>query len=234
MKLKKREQVILTLSCVLMGFLFVVLLEAQRDAGSQRVGQEVSVPNLIQIEQENQQISVDNERLQEELAKYAQSQSASALADQQLQAAIMGAGGIAVMGQGLRITLNDSKTIADWSDTNNYIHDIYIRTILNALWNGGAEAISVNDQRVTTNTEVFCAGSYIQINGTRQIPPYIINAIGEPNNLSSALDFYVWYKLADLQKEYGITRNLEVLQEVMIPAAKLPNYRYAEPVKEEL
>lgn len=234
MKLKKREQVILTLSCVLMGFLFVVLLEAQRDAGRQRIGQEASVPNLIQIEQENQQISVDNERLQQELAKYAQSQSASALAEQQLQAAIMGAGGIAVSGQGLRITLNDSKTIADWSDTNNYIHDIYIRTILNALWNGGAEAISVNDQRVTTNTEVFCAGSYIQINGTRQIPPYIINAIGEPSNLSSALDFYVWYKLADLQKEYGIIRNLEALQEVIIPAAKMPNYRYAEPVKEEI
>ena len=234
MKLKKREQVILTLSCVLMGFLFVVLLEAQRDAGRQRIGQEASVPNLIQIEQENQQISVDNERLQQELAKYAQSQSASALAEQQLQAAIMGAGGIAVSGQGLRIILNDSKTIADWSDTNNYIHDIYIRTILNALWNGGAEAISVNDQRVTTNTEVFCAGSYIQINGTRQIPPYIINAIGEPSNLSSALDFYVWYKLADLQKEYGIIRNLEALQEVIIPAAKMPNYRYAEPVKEEI
>lgn len=233
MMLKRKEGVILTLSCVMIGFLFVVLVKAQGNIGGQRTGQEVSVPNLIQIEQENQQISVDNEKLKQELAKYAQNQSASELADQQLQAAMMGAGGMAVSGQGLRIILNDSKTIADWSDANNYIHDIYIRTILNALWNGGAEAISVNDQRVTTNTEVFCAGSYIQINGTRQIPPYIINAIGEPSNLSSALDFYVWYKLADLQKEYGITRDLEVLPEVIIPAAKLPNYRYAEPVKEE-
>lgn len=217
---------------MLIGFLFIVLFKANGVTGSQGTRQEASVPSLIQTEQENQQISMDNERLQQELAKYTQSQSASVLADQQLKEAKMGAGAIEVIGPGIRITLDDSKNIEEWSDGNNYIHDIYIRTILNALWNGGAEAISVNNQRVTTNTEVFCAGSYIQINGTRQIPPYIINAIGETSNLSSALDFYVWYKLADLQKQYGITRNLEILKKITIPAAKLRDYHYAEPVKE--
>ena len=113
-----------------------------------------------------------------------------------------------------------------------YDPEQYIRYILNALWNGVAEAVAVNGQRVTTNTEVYCLGSYIQINGTPQMPPYVIDAIGDTNNLSAALKFYHWDELGVLQQQYGITRKLEVLKEDMIPAGKLRDYHYAEPVKE--
>jgi len=232
MKLEKREQSLLGLASILLGFLFIVLLKAQGVAGSQIARSETAVPSLIQSEQANQQLSADNEKIQGELDKYAQGQSTSVLANQQLQEAEMNAGLVAVTGPGLRITLDDSKSVTKAVDANNYIHEQYIRAIFNALWNGGAEAIAVNGQRVTTNTEVFCAGSYIQINGTRQMPPYVIEAIGDTNNLSSALNFYVWYQLGDLQKQYGITRKLEVLDKVMIPAGKLRDYKYAQPAKE--
>ncbi|MDR3586798.1 MAG: DUF881 domain-containing protein [Desulfosporosinus sp.] len=235
MQLEKRERSLLGLASIVIGFLFIVLLKTQGAAGGQVTRQETAVPSLIQTEQENQQISVDNERLQLELAKYAQGQSASTLADQQLQEAQMNAGMIAVNGPGVRITLDDSKRVAiGQEDPSSFlIHEQYIREIFNALWNGGAEAVAVNGQRVTTNTEVFCGGSYIQINGTRQMPPYVIDAIGDTNNLSSSLRFYfVWDKLGDFQLQYGITRKLEVLKEAVIPAGKLRNYHYAEPVKE--
>ena len=235
MQLEKRERSLLGLASIVIGFLFIVLLKTQGAAGSQVTRQETAVPSLIQTEQENQQISVDNERLQLELSKYAQGQSASTLADQQLQEAQMNAGMIAVNGPGVRITLDDSKRVAiGQEDPSSFlIHEQYIREIFNALWNGGAEAVAVNGQRVTTNTEVFCGGSYIQINGTRQMPPYVIDAIGDTNNLSSSLRFYfVWDKLGDFQLQYGITRKLEVLKEAVIPAGKLRDYHYAEPVKE--
>ncbi|MDR3543186.1 MAG: DUF881 domain-containing protein [Desulfosporosinus sp.] len=234
MQLEKRERSLLGLASIVIGFLFIVLLKTQGAAGSQVTRQETAVPSLIQTEQENQQISVDNERIQQELAKYAQGQSASALADQQLQEAQMNAGMIAVSGPGVRITLDDSKraAIGEEDPSNFLIHEQYIREIFNALWNGGAEAVAVNGLRVTTNTEVFCGGSYIQINGTRQMPPYVIDAIGDTNNLASALRFYGWDKLGDFQQQYGITRKLEVLKEAVIPAGKLRNYHYAEPVKE--
>ncbi|HEY8910270.1 MAG TPA: DUF881 domain-containing protein [Desulfosporosinus sp.] len=232
MKLDTRERSLLGLASILVGFLFIVLLRAQGVAGSQGARQDTAVPSLIQTEQENQQLSTDNEKTQLELSKYAQGQSASTLANQQLQEAQMNAGLIEVTGPGLQITLDDSKSVDKGVDANNLIHEQYIRAIFNALWNGGAEAIAVNGQRVTTNTEVFCAGSYIQINGTRQMPPYVIEAIGETSNLSSALNFYVWYQLADLQKQYGITRKLEVLDKVTAPAGKLRDYHYAVPVKE--
>ncbi len=232
MKLEKRERSLLGLASILLGFLFVILLKTQGAAGSQAALQETAVPSLIQTEQENQQLSDENEKIQLELVKYAQGQSASTLANQQVEEAKMNAGLIAVTGPGIRITLDDSKSVAEEVDVNNYIHEQYIRAIFNALWNGGAEAIAVNDQRVTTNTEVFCAGSYIQINGSRQMPPYVIQAIGDTSNLSSALKFYVWYQLGDLQKQYGITRELEVLDKVVIPAGRLRDYHYSLPVKE--
>jgi uncharacterized protein YlxW (UPF0749 family) len=218
---------------MLIGFIFIVLLKANGVSG-QVVLQKTSVPSFIQTEQENQQLSVDNGKLQLELAKYAQVESASTLANQQLQEAKMNAGLIGATGPGLRITLDDSKraAVGEEDPILFLIHEGDIRGIFNALWNGGAEAIAVNGQRVTTNTEVFCSGSYIQINGTRQMPPYVIEAIGDTNVLLGAFNFYGWSKLGDLQKQNGVTRKLEVLSNVVIPAGKLRDYHFAVPVKE--
>jgi uncharacterized protein YlxW (UPF0749 family) len=234
MNLENRERSLLGLGSILIGFLFIMLLKAQGAAGNQTIRQETAIPSLVQTEQENQQISVENDKLQQELAKYAQGQSASTLANQQLQEAQMNAGLVSVSGPGIRITLDDSKRVAQGQDDPNsyYIHEQYIREIFNALWNGGAEAIAVNGQRVTSNTEVFCGGSFIQINGTRQMPPYVIEAIGDKNNLTAALKFYGWDKLGDFQQQYGITRKLEIIQNAIAPAGKLREYHYAQPVKE--
>ncbi len=235
MQLNKNERSLLGLACFLLGFLFIILLKAQGVTGSQVRLQETAMPSLIQTEQENQHLSVDNENLQLELAKYAQAQNASTLFNQQLKEAKMNAGLIGVAGPGLRITLDDSKRSAVGGEDQMLfvIHEQYIREIFNALWNGGAEALAVNGQRVMTNTEVYCSGSYIQINGTRQIPPYVIDAIGDTSTLLGALNFYgLWSKLGDLQQKEGITRKLEVLSKVVIPAGKLRDYHYAEPVKE--
>jgi len=234
MQMYKRDQSLLVLASMLLGFLFIILLKANGVSGSQLILQKTSVPSLIQTDQENQQLSADNERIKQELAKYAQDQSATALANQQLQDAKMNAGLIGVTGPGLRITLDDSMrtAVGDEDPMLFVIHEQYIRDIFNALWNGGAEAIAVNGQRVTINTEVYCLGSYIQINGTRQMPPYVIEAIGDTNTLSGAFNFYSWFKLGDLQQQYGITRRLEVLSKAVIPAGKLPDYHYAKPVKE--
>jgi len=235
MQMDKRERSLLGLASVLLGFLFIILLKTQGAAGSQMVLPETAVPSLIQTEQENQLLSAENEKIQLEVGKYTQGQSASTLANQQLQDAKMNAGLVEVFGQGLRITLDDSKRVVKEQDDPKLflIHEQYIRGIFNALWNGGAEAIAVNGQRVTINTEVFCSGSYIQISGTRQMPPYIIEAIGDTNTLKSALNFYYdWFRLGDLQDQNGITRKIEVLSKVVIPAGKLREYHYAEPVKE--
>ena len=146
----------------------------------------------------------------------------------------MNAGLIEVAGPGLQITLDDLQhsAVGEEDPMLFIIHEGDIRGIFNALWNGGAEAIAVNGQRVTINTEVYCLGSYIQINGTRQMPPYVIDAIGDVSILSGAFNFYGWDKLGSLQKQNGVTRKLEALSRVVIPAGPVRNYHFAEPVKE--
>lgn len=234
MRLKKSEQILIGAAAVLIGFLFVVLLKTQTVWGIQQENQAAALPSLIQTEMENQQLAIENETLRSELEKYFQGKSASELLNQQLQEAKMNAGLVDITGPGIRITLDDSKqTVLEDENINLFvIHEEYIRDIFNALWNGGAEAIAVNRQRVMTNTEVFCSGSYIQINGTRQMPPYIIEAIGDTNALNSALNFYGWFKLGDLQEQNGIVRQLETIDSITIPKGRLRAYYYAEPVKE--
>lgn len=234
MKLEKREQFLLGSACILIGFLFVILVKTQVVVGKQQESQNAAVPSLIQTEQENQKLADENEKLILELEKYAQGKSASELANQQLQEAKANAGLVRVQGPGLRITLDDSKNVVPEGENGNLyvIHEEYIREIFNALWNGGAEAIAVNGQRVTTYTEVFCSGSYIQINGTRQMAPYVIEAVGDTDTLKLALNFYGWFRLGDLQEQNGITRKLETLNEIVIPKGKLRAYYHAEPVKE--
>ncbi|HBV85357.1 MAG TPA: hypothetical protein DEF42_01530 [Desulfosporosinus sp.] len=236
MKWEKKDRTLLGLASMLIGFLFIVLLKSNVVYGSKGVWQETSIPILIQINKENQQLSLENKKLKLEVEKYMQVQSTSDLYNQQLKEAKMNAGLISVTGPGLRITLDDSKrVVGEKEDPMSFIiHEEYIRDILNALWNGGAEAIAVNGQRIMANTEVFCSGSYIQINVTRQMPPYVIEVTGDVRDLSSSLEFYRWFQLGYLQQQNGITRNIEVLSKVVIPAGKLPEYHYAEPVKGDI
>ena len=236
MKLKKSEQLLMGMAALFIGFLFVVLLKTQTAWGIQQESQDAAVPSLVQTELENQQLVLENENLSLELDRYFQGKSATELVYLQLQEAKMNAGLVDVTGPGVRITLDDSSRMIIANDDINLfvIHEEYIRDIFNALWNGGAEAIAVNGQRVMTNTEVFCSGSYIQINGTRQMPPYIIEAIGDTNALNSALSFYGWFRLGDLQEQNGIVRKLEAVETITIPKGKLRPYYHAEPVKEEI
>ncbi|MHB1652455.1 MAG: DUF881 domain-containing protein [Desulfitobacteriaceae bacterium] len=232
-RFRDKKYVLVALATMTVGFLFITLLKAQGLAGSPPQ-QEVTLPSLIQIEQENQQLATDNDKLRQELAKYAQGTSAATLAMQQLQDMKMSAGLVAVSGPGVRITLDDALSKGANEDPQNYvIHEAYIRLLVNILWNGGAEAIAVNGQRVMSYTEVFCSGAYIQINGTRQMPSYVVEAIGDVRDLQSALKFaYTWDQLGNFQQQYGITRRLEVVDGLHIPAGGLRKYQYAEPVKE--
>lgn len=234
MALSKKGRLLVTMALGIVGFLFVILLKTNGTQGAQAVRADAAIPSLVQTEQENLQLANDNEKLRQELSKYSEGQNATLLAHQQLLQEQINAGLSEIKGEGIRITLDDAQTRTNSADDPNYylIHEEYIRQIVNWLWNGGAEAISVNGQRITSATEVFCSGSYIQINGTRQMAPYVIEAVGDAHNLQSALKFYFWDRLGEYQQQYGITRKLEVPTEIItIPAGQTKKFKFAEPVK---
>jgi len=234
MNLPKQGKVMLTVAGLILGFLFISLIRSA-DTDSTTTRTDTTVASLIQIGQENDQLRQDIVQLQEELAKFQEGQNASKVVLEQLEKAKRNAGLTKVTGPGVRITLDDSpvRDIEDEDIGLYVIHEEYIRRIVNILWHGGAEAIAVNGQRIMANTEIYCSGAFIQIGQTRQMPPYVIEAVGDVSYLQSALNFYFWDRLGEYQKQYGIVRTLEIPTEpIVIPAGKPYQFRHAEPVKE--
>ncbi len=98
------------------------------------------------------------------------------------------AGLVDVKGPGVTIKLDDAParqpdTPLDWQ----IIHDQDIRVILNDLKKAGAEAISVNGERIAPMSEQVCAGPTVLINGNRHPVPFIIEAIGDPDTLYNSI-----------------------------------------------
>ena len=78
-----------------------------------------------------------------------------------------------VVGPGVIVSLADAETIPQGQDPGAcLIHDFDIMTIVNVLFAAGAEAVSVNDERVIATTAVRCAGNTILVNSTRLGNPY--------------------------------------------------------------
>ena len=92
-----------------------------------------------------------------------------------------------VTGPGVIITVADSEidsnSVVDATDF--IIHDTDILKIVNELKNAGAEAISINNQRVILTTPIICGGNIININGERIGSPFEIKAIGSPEALAN-------------------------------------------------
>ena len=95
-----------------------------------------------------------------------------------------------VSGPGVQITLSDAPTgqvPAGATPDDLVIHQQDIEDTMNALWSGGAEAMTVQGVRVTDRTVIRCIGNVILVDGTSFSPPYVIQAIGDPATLRATV-----------------------------------------------
>ena len=84
-----------------------------------------------------------------------------------------------VYGEGITITMEDTEA-----------HDVtysILLNLVNELVYAGAEAISINDERIIAMSDIVNPGSFMQVNGTREASPYTIKAIGDTKKLQSAI-----------------------------------------------
>lgn len=123
-----------------------------------------------------------------------------------------------VVGEGVIVTINDSKVPVKSGDNPNLylIHDEDILRVVNELRAGGAEAISINDQRLIGTSEIRCSGPTITVNGKLFGPPYVIKAVGNQNTLNSALTMRGG--VGDSLKYWGIEMSIQKMQGITIPA----------------
>lgn len=119
-------------------------------------------------------------------------------------------------GPGVIITLDDGKReLYNGEDINNLlVHDIDILMIINELKYCGAEAISVNGQRIVDSTSINCSGWTIRINGRTYARPFVIKAIGDGKKMLSNLLSPHGYGTS--LREWGVIFTVETADEIII------------------
>ena len=140
-----------------------------------------------------------------------------------------------IRGPGIRFTIadNEEKEVLGESIQDDIIHDSEIQIILNDLKNAGAEAISINGERVVYRSEVKCGGPIIRINGRSSANPFVIDVIGEPKLLYSSVtakESFGW----TLKEVYNKKVEVEMIDEIFISKYNWldSSFKYANPIKE--
>lgn len=134
-------------------------------------------------------------QLQTDLTKYreqiAESGGAAKILKEELNRAETIAGLTDVMGSGVIVTIKDGANPGVgnvvYDDGYGIVHDTYLLTFLNELRASGAEAISINNERILATSEIRCAGPTVSVNNTKLAAPFEIKAIGNPDTLENAL-----------------------------------------------
>ncbi|MGB8650187.1 MAG: DUF881 domain-containing protein [Mycobacteriales bacterium] len=109
--------------------------------------------------------------------------------------AIAGAAGLeAVTGPGLRVSLDDAprpkegQAPASSNPDDLVVHQQDVQSVVNALWAGGAEAMTLMGERLVSTSAVRCVGNTLLIQGRLVGPPFVIEAIGDAGRMRAALD----------------------------------------------
>ncbi|MBR8640652.1 DUF881 domain-containing protein [Streptomyces tuirus] len=153
-------------------------------------------------------------------------------------------GASAVHGPGVKLVVNDAKDAgaggdgdpresAGFSDTGR-VRDRDMQRVVNGLWESGAEAVSINGQRLTALSAIRAAGDAILVDNKPLVPPYTVLAVGDGQRLStrfqnSADGLY----LDALQESYGIRTAISVEDDLRLPAAPSVIVRTAQPSTEK-
>jgi len=156
-----------------------------------------------------------------------------------LAAAEESAGAVPVSGPGLLVTLANADPSADEDpvgggtaeeDPREQVQDGDLQLVVNALWAAGAEAISINGQRLGPTTAIRFAGEAVLVDFRPVTNPYEISAIGDPDSLSA--EFLASPEvgaLAVISQTFGLRFEYAEEEELSVPAASVPELRSAVP-----
>lgn len=141
----------------------------------------------------------------------------------------------AVTGPGITVTLDDSplreQAANDPKNVDAYvIHQQDIEAVVNALWNGGAEAMMIMDQRVLASTAVRCVGNTLLLEDKKYAPPYTVSAIGPSATMLKALDDSEAIRIyKDYVRVYGLGWKVQTVKQLDFPktSSQLQQLKYA-------
>ncbi|MEU3985593.1 DUF881 domain-containing protein [Streptomyces sp. NPDC026672] len=153
-------------------------------------------------------------------------------------------GATAVHGPGVKLVVDDAKEATSggdgdpretsgFSDTGR-VRDRDMQRVVNGLWASGAEAVSINGQRLTALSAIRAAGDAILVDNKPLVPPYTVLAVGDGNRLSTTFqDSADGLYLHALQENFGIRTGISTQTDLRLPAAPSVIVRTAQPRTEK-
>lgn len=201
-----------------------------------RLGERVELAELIEAEQQRVDALGDRvEQLSDEVAavesEALEDAGAASRLEREAEALGVAAGMRPVRGPGLRVEVDDAVAghVEGASVDDVIIHEEDLQAIINALWAGGAEAMSVNGQRVRATTAIRCVGNVLLLHGQTYSPPYRIDVVGDPRGMADELarDAGATAFAAHAER-FQVGFEVQRRDDLVIPAAdRLPSLRAA-------
>ena len=228
--------------CLILGGLLGLQMHTQQLRGNTVAGRRSSAlvgmltNNQAQLELARKEI----EQLRSQVRKYEKQtmseHGAANLVTTQLQNSRIALGLLPVRGPGVELELADSTIRRDDKEIGGQdiylIHDFDLLQVANELWAADAEAVSLNGQRLVAGSAIRCSGPLIQVNNTSISSPFVFLAIGNKENLVSALN--IRDGVLDTLRRVKFQVKLTAKDVVAIPPIAIASrYEYAMPATEE-
>lgn len=237
-------QLPVALACIVLGILVSMQLRARAAASQQPAEPQLQrsmLEMLKAMETERNRLSAELTVVRGQLAELESTavhrESTVKKIKDQLDQARIQAGLTPLVGPGVVVRLMDSNRQPGPGEDPYYyiIHDVDLQALVNELWAAGAEAVSVNDQRVVARTSIRCVGPTVLVNATRLAAPYVVKAIGPSSDLERALRMAGgFYSSMAPFLANGCQVTISKEPEVRVPAYDgSVIYRYGRPAMEE-
>ena len=239
MEKRRKVNVILLTFSILLGFMVIIQLNQNVESYNFVTLRtiQVSKNEIASITKEKEDLESLIKEKEEEIKRIENIKdrdSVYSILNEELDKSKAASGFSDMEGPGIVIMMQDNQAaeIVGYDINDDVIHDIDILNILNNLREAGAEAISINGQRIMPMSEIKCGGPTIKINGRSLATPFLIKAIGNPKTLYASINApgTYGYKLKHLY-EINVETNIEDKIKISAYSGKF-NFRYANPIKE--
>ena len=233
---KKQIGIILGIVCLLLTTAIIVQIKTIKHSGveTNATFSEDSLRDEVlkwkeKSDNASEELSKAEKELEKQRTKATQNDETSKSNEEEIKVSNAVLGLSDVTGEGVEITLQDNQDVTTETATNDIsyyvVHDIDILSVVNELKNAGAEAISINGERIINTTSITCAGNVAQINGEKVGAPFIIRAIGKSETLYEALNRPGGY--IELLNDSGIVSNIKKSNNITIQKYKgAINFKY--------
>lgn len=214
-------EILVVLGALLIGFLLTAAVSAGREAQRAQNARSDELIALVSARQQrSDELTASLGAVRAQLHA-AQRQAAAGLPIHAEVTRMEVASGLsALRGPGLRLRIDEAKGVCSTAQQEDCrIQDVDLQRAVNTLFGLGAEAVTINGERVIATTAIRNAGGSVLVNYQVLVPPYEIDAIGDPSRLADGVaasklgrDFMLW------RNTYGLTFDAKPATSLELPS----------------